>query len=43
MTTLKEWLRGYLRASWHIKASQVVSGADRNPQELALLSGVCQH
>ena len=27
MTTLKGWLRGYLRANWHINASQVTSGA----------------
>jgi hypothetical protein len=28
MTTLKGWLRGYLRANWHISASQVTSGAE---------------
>ena len=27
MTTLKGWLRDYLRANWHISASQVTSGA----------------
>ena len=27
MTTLKGWLRGYLRANWHIKASHVTNGA----------------
>ncbi len=28
MTTLKGWLRGYLRANWHINASHVTRGAE---------------
>ena len=28
MTTLNDWLRGYLRANWHISASNVTSGAE---------------
>ena len=27
MTTLKGWLRSYLRANWHMSASQVTNGA----------------
>jgi hypothetical protein len=33
----------YLRANWHISASQVTKGLSFNPQALALLSGSCQH